>query len=60
MSPYSKHVNLGIWGGADLPDPAGLLEGSGKAHRHVKVRRPDELERPELRALMVEALARQT
>jgi hypothetical protein len=58
VSPHSKHVNLGLAGGATLPDPAGLLEGSGKLHRHVKVRTPDDLKRPALRALMSAALAR--
>lgn len=59
VAPHSKHVTLGIWGGAELPDPAGLLEGSGKVHRHVKLRQPADLERPELHALLTEALARQ-
>lgn len=58
VSPHSQHVNLGIAHGASLPDPAGLMEGTGKVHRHVKVRHPADLERPELRDLMVAALAR--
>jgi hypothetical protein len=37
---HSKHVNLGFCDGAGLADPAGLLEGTGKTMRHVKVR-PD-------------------
>jgi hypothetical protein len=35
---YAKHVNLGFCDGASLPDPDGLLEGTGKAMRHVKIR----------------------
>jgi len=35
---YAKHVNLGFCDGASLPDPEGLLEGTGKAMRHVKIR----------------------
>ena len=31
-------VNLGVYGGASLDDPARLLEGTGKVHRHVKIR----------------------
>lgn len=58
-APAKAHVTLGIAGGASLPDPAGLMEGSGKFHRHVKIRRPDDLRRPELRDLMDAALARQ-
>ena len=34
---YSLHVNIGFFRGADLPDPAGLLQGSGKRMRHVKL-----------------------
>ena len=57
VSPHSKHVNLGIAGGVGLPDPAGLMEGTGKLHRHVKIRTAEDLERPELRELMQAALA---
>jgi hypothetical protein len=59
VSPYGKHVNLGLAGGASLSDPAGLMEGTGKVHRHVKIRQTGDLERPELRELMVAAMARQ-
>lgn len=36
--PHKQHVNLQLMHGASLDDPAGLLEGTGKAVRHVKVR----------------------
>lgn len=39
---YSKHVNLGFADGASLPDPLGLLEGTGKRIRHASFRNPDE------------------
>jgi len=35
---YAKHVNLGFCEGTGLPDPEGLLEGTGKTMRHVKLR----------------------
>jgi hypothetical protein len=57
VSLHREHVNLGVWGGAGLPDPDGLLEGSGRVHRHVKLRQVQDLQRPELRALLTEALA---
>ena len=38
ISPQSGHVNLGFFYGASLPDPDGLLEGTGKNMRHVKLR----------------------
>ena len=34
---FKAHVNLGFFHGALLPDPKGLLEGSGKYMRHAKL-----------------------
>jgi hypothetical protein len=59
VGPHSKHVTLGLSGGVGLSDPAGLMEGTGKVHRHVKIRQSGDLERPELRELMTAALKRQ-
>ena len=35
MSTFAAHASLGFFHGADLADPAGLLEGGGKRMRHV-------------------------
>ena len=35
---HKTHVNVGFFLGAFLDDPEGLLEGSGKRMRHVKIR----------------------
>jgi hypothetical protein len=35
---FKNHVNVGFFYGAQLEDPAGLLEGTGKRMRHVKLR----------------------
>lgn len=37
VNAFKAHVNVGFFRGADLPDPAGLLEGTGKFMRHVKL-----------------------
>jgi hypothetical protein len=37
VNAYTQHVNVGFFFGALLPDPAGLLEGTGKRGRHVKL-----------------------
>jgi hypothetical protein len=58
LLPYRKHVTIGFARGTELPDPAGLLAGSGKVHRHVKIHAEDELRRPELAGLFAAALAR--
>ena len=35
---FKAHVNVGFYFGAALKDPAGLLEGTGKRMRHVKLK----------------------
>jgi hypothetical protein len=52
IAAYPKGVNVGFWAGTSLPDPDGLLEGTGKLCRHVKIRAASDLERPELRELI--------
>jgi hypothetical protein len=37
VNSFKSHVNVGFFYGALLEDPAGLLEGSGKRMRHVKL-----------------------
>jgi len=45
VNVFTAHANVGFFLGAWLDDPAGLLEGTGKRMRHVKLRPgqlPDE------------------
>jgi hypothetical protein len=37
VNAFRAHVNVGFFFGAMLDDPAGLLEGTGKRMRHVKL-----------------------
>lgn len=46
ISTNAGHVNLGFPRGASLPDPDRVLEGDGKAMRHIKFRSHRDLERP--------------
>jgi hypothetical protein len=55
---YKDHVNLMFPRGVDLKDPKGLLEGAGKAMRHVKMLSVDDVGRPGVRALVVQATKR--
>jgi hypothetical protein len=56
---YRDHVNLLFPRGVDLKDPRGrLLEGSGKAMRHVKMLSAGDVERPGVRALIRQAKKR--
>lgn len=57
VMPQKGYANLGFYRGAGLPDPAGLLEGTGKALRHVKVRSLDDVGRAEVQQLLLEAMA---
>lgn len=50
--PHSAHVNLQLADGVELPDPDGLVEGTGKRIRHVKVRSVEAAESPSLRAVV--------
>lgn len=38
VNAFKSHVNVGFFRGVELADPAGLLEGTGKVMRHVKLR----------------------
>ena len=57
VDAFTAHVNLGFYQGADLPDPAGLLEGSGKRMRHVKIRWGQAVDQAALTALISAAYA---
>lgn len=50
-----EHVTFIFLRGVALPDPEGLLEGTGKSVRHVKVRTVADVKRPALKKLVVEA-----
>jgi hypothetical protein len=52
LIPSRTEVKLGFYRGADLADPNHLLEGSGKVHRHVRLRAATDLKRPGLKALL--------
>lgn len=38
VDAFTAHMNVGFFRGAELDDPKGLLEGTGKFMRHVKLR----------------------
>jgi hypothetical protein len=38
VNVFTSHVNVGFFQGAALPDPARLLQGTGRFMRHVKLR----------------------
>ena len=60
LMPQTQRINFQIFNGAHLPDPKGLIEGTGKDMRHIKVSGPEFIaeNRAALAQLIVESLAR--
>jgi hypothetical protein len=54
---YDDHVDFGFHRGASLKDPKGLLEGTGKRLRHVKIREAKDIKPKEFAALLKQAVA---
>jgi hypothetical protein len=50
IAVYSKHVNLGFNDGASLADPKKILQGKGSRIRHITIKTPEDIDRPELRS----------
>jgi len=38
VNAFRAHINVGFFRGAEIADPKGLLEGTGRFMRHVKLR----------------------
>jgi len=55
VGAFTAHVNVGFFQGASLKDPAGLLQGSGKRMRHVKLRWGEPVNETALHALILAA-----
>ena len=55
--PYDRWVNLGFYQGVSLPDPTGLLEGTGARMRHAKIRSTADVQQPPLHDLIAAAVA---
>ena len=55
VNAFRDHVNVGFFRGAEIPDPDGLLEGTGKFMRHVKLRPERDVNDAALRRLIERA-----
>ena len=60
LIPHAGWVNLQLADGAILPDPEGLIEGTGKRIRHVKVRTAEAAAAPRIREIVRAQLAART
>jgi hypothetical protein len=57
VNVFRSHVNVGFFNGAALPDAGGLLQGTGKFMRHVKLRRETATDAASLRRLIEAAFS---
>ena len=55
VAVHARHANLGIGHGTRLADPDGLLEGSGRSHRFVRVAAPRAVPKAKLVAFIRQA-----
>src|SRR5262245_58388687 len=55
VNAFTSHVNVGFFLGAELSDPHGLLEGTGRFMRHVKLRPEHPLDADALEDLIQDA-----
>ena len=59
LIPHAGWLNLQLADGADLPNADGLIEGTGKRIRHVKIRSAEAAASPAVRsAVMAQVAAR--
>ncbi len=56
IAAASSGVGLSFYRGASLPDPHGILQGSGVQNRFVRVESSATLKRPEVQALIAAAV----
>jgi hypothetical protein len=55
INVFARHDNLGFPRGIDLDDPLGVLQGTGKAMRHIRLKTLSDLDRPEIRGFLRKA-----
>jgi hypothetical protein len=57
LAANAKGVSLSFYYGASLPDPQGILEGSGNQNRFIRLESAETLARPDVQALLAAAVA---
>jgi len=57
ITVFEKHINLGFFYGGFLNDPQGLLIGTGKRMRHIKIRSLQDSDNPAIKSLLEQAWA---
>ena len=57
LSLHKAHVNLHFYKGTELSDPHQVLQGSGKVLRHLKFKKPADIDKAILNEYVQEAYA---
>ena len=57
IAANAKGIGLAFYYGATLPDPHGILQGSGSQNRFVRITRGEDLKNPQIEALIAAAIA---
>jgi hypothetical protein len=57
IGTFPTYATLFFYRGREIDDPGGLLEGSGKDMRFIRLRTPGDAARPDVRRLVRNALA---
>ena len=52
VNAFKAHVNVGFFRGAEIADPEGLLEGTGRFMRHVKLKPGSDVDASALKRLI--------
>ena len=52
VNAFKAHVNVGFFRGAAIADPEGLLEGTGRFMRHVKLKPGSDMDASALKRLI--------
>ena len=58
IAVYRNWINLYFFEGSTLPDPEGLLQGSGTTVRSIRITAASDLDAPAVKALIAEARKR--
>jgi hypothetical protein len=56
LAANAKGIVISFYYGATLPDPAGILQGSGSQNRFVRITRVEDLAKAEIEALIAAAI----
>jgi len=55
---FKAYINIMLAQGASLPDPHGILKGTGKLARHIRINAPGDLEMTGVKEMLEAALVK--